>query len=210
MSVMAIFRQLTIDALCCEVGTRQGEGTRLLHNRHDRGYGSPFAVGIQNEASTQITHSFTHPSQSNSDFAAAVAKCFQAIAGNAAAVVFHPERYILVIEINRDFYSRTSRVPVNVRQAFLHYTKQCKLRILLQAWKTVRDIALDFATAAPRERVYIPTRRGPKPNFVQQRWVQQVRDRARFLEALFHCLQAMRQTFGPIGVWLRLPFQIRQ
>src|SRR4051812_29899571 len=108
--------------LCCEVGTRQGQGTRLLHNRHDGRYDGPFAVGIQNEASTQITHSFTHPSQSNSDFAAAIAKCSQAIAGNSPTVVFHPECYILVIEINPDFYPRTSRVPVNVRQAFLHYT----------------------------------------------------------------------------------------
>lgn len=75
---------------------------------------------------------------------------------------------------------RTSGMPVNVGEAFLHHAENRGFRFPWQTPEIFREIQVDLDLAAQREAIHIPAQGGGEPRFVEQRWMQQVRNRAHF------------------------------
>jgi hypothetical protein len=87
-------------------------------------------------------------------------------------------------------------MAVNVRQGFLHHTENGQFQIMRQAPQPIRYMQVNVNIASLSKSFRIPTNTCCKAHFVQQRRMQQVRNRPNFFTQLSNQLRIVRNDLG--------------
>ena len=89
---------------------------------------------------------------------------------------------------------------MDIREGFLHNPKKGVFCVSTESSKIGRHIKIHLQPAALRKPVHIPSNRRANADLIKQRWVKQMRDRARFIQALIRDLEAFREQCSSLFI----------
>ena len=115
----------------------------------------------------------------------------QHFCGHAAAIVAHLQRHLFRVTREADARGRGAGVAADVAEAFLHDAEQRQLDFVGRSFEIGRRVERDVNAAALREALGVFADGGGQPQFIQQRWMQQVGMGADFLRTLLDHRQAV-------------------
>src|SRR4051794_16651150 len=81
----------------------------------------------------------------------------QSFRGHSSSVVFHHYADSVFFTLNSNQRGLASGVTMNVGQAFLHQAEYNELHFRGESSEIIRDLQINFQTAALRETLHVPT-----------------------------------------------------
>jgi hypothetical protein len=90
-------------------------------------------------------------------------------------------------------------MAVNVREALLNDPKNGGFRILLETSQILWQLQIDSDLAAFCKPLQVRTKTRGEPNFIEQGWMQQMRDGAQFSRQFLYKTNTLPDCLGSMG-----------
>src|SRR5579864_8752746 len=153
-------------------------GLKLRFARHasftdgqDRSHLGSLRSGFYVELPAQLPHPLAHSGDAHpGELLGAILRL------QPATLVGHFQRDVAVVAKQPHLSHFASRMAVHVGEAFLQHAKDRQFDEIWQLGDVGRHFQIDLYSAALRKTGQVPGNYRLQSNFVQQRWVQQVRD----------------------------------
>ncbi len=129
-------------------------------------------VGFDNQIAAKMAHTLAHSPDAHSR--ALGLNRSQSFRRHSLSLVFnlYVDRVLFAIKSNER--SLAFRVTMNVCQAFLHKAEYDEFHFGGKSSEIVRNLQINFQTAALRKTLHVPTQCGRNSGFIQQRWMQKI------------------------------------
>ena len=140
--------------------------------------------GSNFQAATQFVDPFAHAAEANTHSCAGPAEFLEKAGRHSFSVVRDAEAHRGGIFFHIDFGGGASGMTMNVGQTLLQNTEEDQLDFFGHAAEVFGDIELDIDFAAPGEAVDVPLGGRSEAELIKEGRVQQIGERARFIDAL--------------------------
>jgi hypothetical protein len=148
------------------------------YDRHPYRDGGTGFVGLDIEAAALLADALAHARQANSHVRSRTQEIGKHLARHAFAIVAYLKDDGRGRGVQRDLRAQTLGMAANVGKRLLEDTEQNEFGRTGQTTCLVGNVGREFDATALGETFDVPTRGGPETGFVEQRRVQQVRNRA--------------------------------
>ena len=135
--------------------------------------GSSFAGRSNLQVAVELPQALAYSKKTNADGGVLPASG-ESLGRNAASVIDDFQVNLTVLDTKTDNGRRTSRVTVNVGEAFLNHAKYSGLEFGRETLQGRRQVKFDIDTASLREASDKPTNGGQKSDLVEHGRMQQV------------------------------------
>src|SRR3954451_19840552 len=85
-------------------------------------------------------------------------------------------------------------MTVDIGQGFLNGAENGNLYVLRHSWEIIQDLQCSLDIAALGKAIHKPLKCGRKPDFIEQRRMQKMRDGANFIADLIHDISVFAQA----------------
>src|SRR5205807_379404 len=152
-----------------------------------RGYGGTHRARLNFELPAQFAHPLVHSPKPYSLDGLALFDLLYCLRRDADSAVGDPDISSVLVFGERYPDRIASGMPLYVRQRFLRYTEKRQFHLLRESAEVVRRIQIHLNPAALRKSGGIPTQSRKKSQFIEQRRMQQIGNRAHLLHASLEC-----------------------
>src|SRR6267143_388026 len=145
----------------------------LFANRQNGSHRRALGRRTDLELPAELSNAFAHPRNAHTHH-----RICAVLGSNSAPAIAYFQYDVGIFRKYLHAGDLASRVPVNVRQAFLQNAKYREFHLVRKFGNICRHIQIDLNAAAFRKTVQVPRHYGLQPNFIEQWRMQQMRDHA--------------------------------